>query len=70
MTRKCPLTTLGPLPSAEAERHVRSVDVFAADDCVVVTFELDREPDCRWAIEMTLTDGRWCRWLWHNGATR
>src|ERR1700687_4890013 len=60
------LNALGPLPSAEAERRVRTVDMFAADDCVVVTLEVEGEPSCRWAIEMTLTE---VGWRWRNLAT-
>lgn len=59
LTRRRLLNGLGPLPSAEAERRVRTVDIFAADDCVVMTFEVDGEPGCRWDIEMTLTEFGW-----------
>ena len=59
LTRQRLLSGLGPLPSAEAERRVRTVDLFAADDCVVVTFEVDGEPGSRWDIEMTLTEFGW-----------
>jgi hypothetical protein len=61
LTRQRLLDALGPLPSAEAERRVRTVDTFAADDCMVVTLEVEGEPGCRWAIEMTLTEAGW-RW--------
>ena len=66
LTRQRLLDTLGPLPVAEAERRVRTVDLFAADDCVVVTFEVEGEPGCRWAVEMTLTE---FGWRWRNVAT-
>ena len=66
LTRQRLLNALGPLPSAEAERRVRTVDMFAADDCVVVTLEVEGEPSCRWAIEMTLTD---VGWRWRSLAT-
>ena len=59
LTRQRLLNELGPLPSAEAERRVRTIDMFAADDCVVVTLEVDGEPGCQWAIEMTLTEVGW-----------
>jgi hypothetical protein len=66
LARQWLLNDLGPLPWAEAERRVRTVDLFAADDCVVVTFEVDGEPECRWVIEMTLTG---VGWKWRNLAT-
>jgi hypothetical protein len=66
LTRQRLLDTLGPLPAAEAERRVRTVDLFAADDCVVVTLEVEDEPGCRWAVEMTLTE---FGWRWRNVAT-
>jgi hypothetical protein len=67
LARQQLLNALGPLPWAEAERRARAVDVFVADESVVVTFEVDGEPDCRWDIEMTLTaDG----WQLHNLARR
>jgi hypothetical protein len=52
---------------AEADRCARTVDLFAADDSVVVTFEVDGEPDDRWDIEMTLTEDGW---RLHNLARR
>jgi hypothetical protein len=59
LTRQQLLAALNPLPWAEADRRARAVDVLVADDCVVVTFEVDGEPDRRWDIEMTLTDAGW-----------
>jgi hypothetical protein len=59
LTRQRLLDILGPLPSAEADRRVRTVDIFGADDCVVVTFQVDGEPEFRWAIELTLTEFGW-----------
>jgi hypothetical protein len=53
------LNDLGPLHWAEAERRARTVDTFAADDCVVVTLEVDGEPECRWGLEMTFTETGW-----------
>jgi hypothetical protein len=46
---------------------VRTVDLFAADDCVVVTLEVDGEPAFRWDIEMTSTS---VGWKWRNVAHR
>jgi hypothetical protein len=40
---------------------VRTVELFAVDDCVIVRLEVDGEPDCRWDIEMTLTGAGWKR---------
>jgi hypothetical protein len=67
LARQWLISDLGPLPWAEAERRLRTVDVFAVDDCVVVTFEVDGEPDCRWRVEMTLTG---VGWKWRNLARR
>jgi hypothetical protein len=59
LARRGLMSDLGPLPWAEAEGRVGTIDTFAVDDCVVVTFEVADEPDCRWILEMTSTKDGW-----------
>ncbi len=60
------LNLLAPLPDAAAAGLARTIDLFAADESVVVTFEVDGQPGRRWNVEMTWAAG--C-WRWHHLAT-